>query len=414
MKLVVLLNHFPFGSGEEFFENELPYLADKFEHIIIYSEGSGEQTRSVPNHVKIVHGKLPSPLRLVYFLFLSGINMFSKDAREEYTIIKKNYKKGITVHKLIRILWFFFREQITKSYLDRLEISGEDTILYAYWLHTPAFSIARSYPGVKKFSRAHGYDLHAFRQKEDYLPFRKLLYSNLDYIFFVSSKGRDYYQQRYEKEFIIDKRKLLLSKLGVEEHPVNRVEEDSGFFTLVSCSSIIELKRLDLMIDALSHLENEKVKWIHIGEGNDSEKIKLRAKEKLDLKANIDYEFAGSLTNQEVISFYTKHHIDLFINMSNSEAVPVSIMEAMSFGIPVIARDIGGISEIVNGKNGKLISENPLISEITDELKKFVDLKEKGKLLDYQKEAKMTWREEYSAQKNYSDFVEILLKKIVG
>ena len=33
----------------------------------------------------------------------------------------------------------------------------------------------------------------------------------------------------------------------------------------------------------------------------------------------------------------------IFINMSDSEGVPVSIMEALSIGIPVIARAVGGI-----------------------------------------------------------------------
>lgn len=41
--------------------------------------------------------------------------------------------------------------------------------------------------------------------------------------------------------------------------------------------------------------------------------------------------------------------------MSDSEGIPVSIMEAMSFGIPVIARNVGGMSEIVNEENGLLL-----------------------------------------------------------
>lgn len=44
--------------------------------------------------------------------------------------------------------------------------------------------------------------------------------------------------------------------------------------------------------------------------------------------------------------------------MSDSEGIPVSIMEAMSFGIPVIARNVGGMSEIVNEENGLLLEND--------------------------------------------------------
>lgn len=49
---------------------------------------------------------------------------------------------------------------------------------------------------------------------------------------------------------------------------------------------------------------------------------------------------------------------DLFILTSNYEGLPMTIIEAMSYGKPIVASNVGGISEIVeNGKNG-FISEN--------------------------------------------------------
>lgn len=49
---------------------------------------------------------------------------------------------------------------------------------------------------------------------------------------------------------------------------------------------------------------------------------------------------------------------DLFVNMSLSEGIPVSIMEAISFGIPIIATNVGGNAEIVNDETGVLIPVN--------------------------------------------------------
>lgn len=48
----------------------------------------------------------------------------------------------------------------------------------------------------------------------------------------------------------------------------------------------------------------------------------------------------------------------MFINVSSSEGLPVSIMEACSFGIPIIATNVGGTAEIVQaGVNGILLKE---------------------------------------------------------
>lgn len=47
---------------------------------------------------------------------------------------------------------------------------------------------------------------------------------------------------------------------------------------------------------------------------------------------------------------------DLFMLPSNYEGLPIVIIEAMSFGLPIIASDVGGIKEIVrNGENGYVV-----------------------------------------------------------
>lgn len=55
---------------------------------------------------------------------------------------------------------------------------------------------------------------------------------------------------------------------------------------------------------------------------------------------------------------YSEHPVDVFINLSTNEGVPVSIMEAISFDIPIVATDVGGTSEIVTDETGILVSSN--------------------------------------------------------
>ena len=99
---------------------------------------------------------------------------------------------------------------------------------------------------------------------------------------------------------------------------------------------------------------------------------------------------------------------DLFINVSSSEGIPVSIMEAMSFGIPVIATDAGGTNEIVkDGYNGYLLPVNIEAEEIASAIKKFILLPDAQKS-ELSKNATTTWKEQYNAELNYNTFIESL------
>ena len=58
------------------------------------------------------------------------------------------------------------------------------------------------------------------------------------------------------------------------------------------------------------------------------------------------------------MNYYNTYEIDLFVNLSTIEGVPVSIMEAQSSGIPVLATDVGSSKEIVDDDNGFLIPKD--------------------------------------------------------
>jgi glycosyltransferase involved in cell wall biosynthesis len=90
--------------------------------------------------------------------------------------------------------------------------------------------------------------------------------------------------------------------------------------------------------------------------------------------------------------------------VSTTEGIPVSIMEAMSFGIPVIATDVGGTQEIVNKDNGILLHSQ---LDETD-LASAIRIAMKEDLWQRKTNALETWRSKYNAPTNYQNFVSEL------
>lgn len=65
---------------------------------------------------------------------------------------------------------------------------------------------------------------------------------------------------------------------------------------------------------------------------------------------------------------------DVAILLSRSEGLCVSLIEAMSVGVPIVATKVGGIPEVVdNGKTGVLVGRDPSVDEIVDALEVLMD-----------------------------------------
>jgi colanic acid/amylovoran biosynthesis glycosyltransferase len=130
----------------------------------------------------------------------------------------------------------------------------------------------------------------------------------------------------------------------------------------------VPVKRLDRMIEALrlfaSQHEQIKTSWTHIGDGPLFDEIRELAGVRLAGISNLSFEFLGDMPNQAVKTYYLDTPVDLFMNTSESEGMGVSIMEAMSAGVPALAPDVGGVSCLVSNECGALLSSCPSAQEI--------------------------------------------------
>ncbi|MCC6700606.1 MAG: glycosyltransferase [Fluviicola sp.] len=177
-------------------------------------------------------------------------------------------------------------------------------------------------------------------------------------------------------------------------------------FVVISCANLVPVKRIHLLAEALLVLgQTTAVKWVHFGDGELM--LGLRKMLNENKTPNLEVELKGHVLNDEVLNWYKTNKATVFVNVSASEGVPVSVMEAMSFGIPVIATDVGGNSEIVNSKNGRLLPADFELSELCEALMFFKQLAKSDYIL-FSNEAIETQRKQYQDEINYQYLVDQL------
>ena len=128
---------------------------------------------------------------------------------------------------------------------------------------------------------------------------------------------------------------------------------------------LIERKGLNYLLDAMKSINREVAVHLHVvGDGNMVDEWK-RQKSILELDEMVT--FHGFVTNQKLESLYAR--ADLFVlpaivdHRGDTEGLGVVLVEAMSFKTPVVASDVGGISDvIIHGETGLLVKEKDSIA----------------------------------------------------
>ena len=401
--LILITKMFPLEKGDIFLNNEIEHLSNNFDRILIFPCSVNKKSRpliSLPSNVE-VYGlssrNLTDKIR-IFFRMLGNVTN-----QQDIKVTKGNLRK-----KIFRSYFYSSSRLIykkIKKIIKNNNFTNDNIYLYSYWM----YDIALVAIWLKKLfknnkvtciTRAHGYDLYEYRNKLNYLPFREYIFENIDCVYCCSKNGEDYLKNKYPQYIS----KITHSYLGTNDNGIHNYTNESENI-IVSCSIMDPIKRIDLLIDSLAILKETEVifKWYHIGDGVMYEELKNKAEALLGLD---NFTFLGYLSNDKVLDFYRNSNIKLFINTSSTEGLPVSIMEAISFGIPAVATNVGGTSEIVvDGQTGILIPSNPTSKEIAEAIHKIISLEIK----DYDElriNTRQLWEEKYSSKINYLKFID--------
>lgn len=411
--LFLFTNNYPFDNQYteiSFLQNEITVLEKIFDVYLIPTNQEGNLlTRSKEFNVIFSFSKYLTQYRNLNVLFKLISSLKYKYFASELIkckSIKDVYGLILTTHQILTVYSWAKKN-------SKLLFKSERPILYTYWNTNVTlgleYFIDKNNKDCKIVSRAHGQDLYLDRKKNNHYYQIRLKY--LDKLFLVSKAGKIYLDEKFPEY----SNKFIVSYLGTVNNSTLKKKVDNESFHLVSCSTINSIKRVDVIYQSVMKLalnSNFIIKWTHLGGGPlENDLLKLIESNRNKIK-NLYVEITGVLLNDEIHRFYANHFVDCFIHASKSEGgVSIAIVEAQSYGIPVVSTNVGGVPEVLDSNNGKLVSENASPDEIVKAVSEIIFDDNTRATLSLN--ARNKWKTHFEANNNFLRFANEL-KKIIN
>lgn len=228
---------------------------------------------------------------------------------------------------------------------------------------------------------------------------------NTDRIVFIAKIGQTNFLKFYPKRTLQDTSVIIngIDDLSsVQKQEVDSIKQKpSPFKYRLCCTGTINTRKGHrIIIEALHQMDTDVLKQVHVdfmGEGGERPVLEDIVK---DYGLAEHVTFHGLVPNAEVYRHLAQNNI--YILMSKNEGLPISIIEAMRAGLPVISTDVSGIPELVRPEfNGFLL--NPDVAELTALL---------NKLPDYNwetmgKNSRMRFEEEFTFERMEKEFCDM-------
>ena len=156
--------------------------------------------------------------------------------------------------------------------------------------------------------------------------------------------------KRLREYFGLDEKLCACVNNGIDLDRFTRKEHDG--FTLIHVGRQDENKNQAALIRCFArlHEKDSNTKLLLLGDGDQHQKL-IALAEQLGVADAVT--FTGNVPNTE--DYYAIS--DLYVQCSHREAMPLSVLEAMATGLPIVSTDVGGLSDVVQD-NGILVPDN--------------------------------------------------------
>lgn len=403
--LLLVTSRFPYLPYEEFLETEVPYLARKFNRLIIVPSCTADAIRPVPDRVTLDPGYAQRPRQTIVqkaATLARYPGLFAR-ALSRAVLRPRAVKRALAVAWRVAADADWFQKALARTLRP-----DETAIVFCWWMTTQVLAVRIAAQKARRrvfiISRPQRYDLYIDDGYGASWPFYPEVLRAIDTAFVASKHGRDYIVSRFPWMAP----KVEVERLAVEDLGEAPAPAGEGTFVVASCAYLNPVKRVHLLLEALAMVAkqhpNLQITWHHFGDGPLGGALKERAR--VCMPQNCDVIFHGRVDNKTVLSFYRSKPINVFVNTSSSEGVPVSIMEAQCAGIPVIATAICGTPELVNNRNGGLLPADPTSEDVAELIRAAVQHPDDWKRK--REQTRLTWSQYSDAAVVYPRFASRL------
>jgi len=352
MKVAYITAQAPWGRGETFIMDEMLAVKESGAELLIIPRNP---TREVfHQEAQTLLGNaiwlpLLSP-KMFYIFFLSLLTnprlwkimgaIFHHS--RNWSIFTKNL---IVVPKGAYVAYFFKKKNVAH--------------IHTHWGSTTA---TMAYIASQLSDIPWSFTLHRWDIKENNMLREKV--ESSEFVRCISEHGKN------ELLGIIGKNygeKIKVIHMGVEvpENIPEHEEKKNNLhkFTIVTPANLLEVKGHKYLIEACSVLINRGIRnfqCIFYGEGP----LRAKLENLIEEKGLDDYiKMPGAIPHEKLMMEYENREIDVVILPSiitksgEHEGIPVALMEAMAYGIPVISTNTGGIPELIGDGSGIIVEE---------------------------------------------------------
>jgi len=176
---------------------------------------------------------------------------------------------------------------------------------------------------------------------------------------------------------------------------------------ILTVANLVPVKGIEVLLDTFELLSknNNNITLLIVGENNNEYGTTLKKKSKR-MKFNHKILFIGKVQN--IVDYYSIADIFILPTLKKGEGCPVSLLEAMACGLPVLASDIPGIQDILEPIHHCLFNSGD-VPELQKGIEKLLIKNENKKNENNRDQIKMN----YSIEKEVKSH-EIIYKKCLN
>jgi len=396
MILAYITAQAPYGRGETFINEEMLTLKDIVELVIFPRNPTKEIFHKDGYLLKESTIWLPLiniKMFLIFFLYLILKPRL-------WIVIWKIFRNSRNFRMLIKNLVVLPKSIYLLKFLKGKDIQH----IHAHWGSTTA---TMAYIISQLTGISWSFTLHRWDIRENNMLKEKV--NTAKFVRCISENGRNELFNTISRTY---ENKVKVIHMGVKTpDKISEPNINRDFFTIVTPANLLEVKGHKFLAEACSILIERGIdsfQCIFYGEGP----LRTELEKLIQEKGLTEYiKIPGAIPHQELLKIYKNHKVDIVVLPSittadgEHEGIPVALMEAMAYGIPVISTDTGGIPELIGDGSGIMVEEKNA-EAIADALERLI--KDKDYRYEIGRKGRLRVEKEFDIEKNVKALIELI------